>query len=67
MKRIVPQGQYIRIVSQSRPGIEHAVYTGDKHNAIHCTCERFRWGEREPGKRFACIHIKKVVYGKGMS
>ena len=64
-KRIVPMCQYIDVRSSTRVDITHHVYTGDKVNGFHCTCEAFHRGTRECDVLLTCRHIDEVVFGKG--
>lgn len=64
-KKIVPDGQYIDRRSDSRVDIIHHIYTGDKVNSPHCTCEALHHGTREFNILFTCKHIDEVVFGIG--
>ena len=61
--RIVPMCQYIDMRSSSRVDTIHHIYTGDKVNNPHCTCENMRHGTRECEVLFTCKHIDEVVFG----
>lgn len=59
----IEPGMYIDEPSATRQDVTHHVYTGDSVNGLHCTCERVRYGTREPGVLFTCTHIRKCVFG----
>ena len=52
---------YVEVPSESRPGIVHRVWKGDRFSPPHCTCEHFRFGERRPGEPFRCKHLVEVL------
>lgn len=54
-------GQWIDVRSASRPEKVHHVYTGDKLNGVHCTCEAFTHATRRPSEFYMCKHIEEVV------
>lgn len=59
----IEPGMYIDEPSDTRPDVVHHIYTGDRVNGLHCTCERVRHGMRERDVLFTCTHIRKRVFG----
>ncbi len=61
--KIVEDGIYIDVQSDSRDDLKHHVYTGDAINSLKCTCEAFLHGTVEPNVLYTCTHIRREVYG----